>query len=182
MIFLILLVSEVKRFVEKPNATGASKMFASGNYLWNAGIFLFRAVDMIDAFNAHAPNTLELVSKSVNNASKDLEFLCLAKEPWSKLENISIDYAIMEKVQNLAVVPYASKWSDLGGWDAVWSESNPDADGNVISENAFAVGCYKAYCALKIKIYKSLGWVWIILWRLPCLTQYLLLIKSSRRM
>ena len=54
--------SEVKRFVEKPNATGASKMFASGNYLWNAGIFLFRAVDMIDAFNAHAPNTLELVS------------------------------------------------------------------------------------------------------------------------
>ena len=50
----------------------------------------------------------------------------------------------MEKVQNLAVVPYASKWSDLGGWDAVWSESNPDADGNVISENAFAVGCYNS--------------------------------------
>ena len=50
-------------------------------------------------------------------------FLRLSSQPWSELEDISIDYAIMEKAKNLVAVPYASKWSDLGGWDAVWSES-----------------------------------------------------------
>jgi mannose-1-phosphate guanylyltransferase/mannose-6-phosphate isomerase len=57
------------------------------------------------------------------------------------LENISIDYAIMEKAKNLIAVPYASKWSDLGGWDAVWSESNLDSSGNVTSENAHVIEC-----------------------------------------
>ena len=65
----------------------------------------------------------------------------LASEPWSELKDISIDYAIMEKAQNLVAVPYASKWSDLGGWDAVWAESKPDASGNVTSVSAYAVEC-----------------------------------------
>ncbi len=116
-------------------------MLVAGNYLWNAGIFLFRAQDMIDAFNAYAPEILDLVSKAVKHASSDLGFLRLAVEPWSMLEDISIDYAIMEKAENLVAVPYASKWSDLGGWDAVWSESNPDRSGNVTSENAHTIEC-----------------------------------------
>ena len=92
-------------------------MLAAGHYLWNAGIFLFRAQDMRHAFRHYAPTTLELVTRAVNDASRDLGFLRLATEPWSQLQDISIDYAIMEKAQNL-VVPYASKWSDLGGWEA----------------------------------------------------------------
>ena len=89
----------------------------------------------------YAPQTLDLVSQAVNEASTDLGSLRLASEPWSQLEDISIDYAIMEKAQNLVAVPYASKWSDLGGWDAVWSESNPDTSGNVTSETAHAIEC-----------------------------------------
>jgi mannose-1-phosphate guanylyltransferase/mannose-6-phosphate isomerase len=116
-------------------------MLEAGNYLWNAGIFLFRAQDMIDAFSAYAPDTLDLVSQAVKDASVDLGFLRLAADPWSKIDDISIDYAIMEKAQNLVAVPYASKWSDLGGWDAVWSESEPDASGNVTSETAHAIEC-----------------------------------------
>jgi mannose-1-phosphate guanylyltransferase/mannose-6-phosphate isomerase len=133
--------SDVKTFVEKPNLQNAKQMLEAGNYLWNAGIFLFRAQDMIDAFRAYAPDTLDLVSQAVEDASMDLGFLRLASEPWSKIEDISIDYAIMEKAQNLIAVPYASKWSDLGGWDAVWSESRPDASGNVTSETAHAIEC-----------------------------------------
>ncbi len=132
---------ELVNFIEKPNLKYAKQMLAAGNYLWNAGIFLFRAQDMIDAFSAYAPEILDLVSKSVKHASCDLGFLRLAVEPWSMLEDISIDYAIMEKAENLVAVPYASKWSDLGGWDAVWSESNPDRSGNVASENAHAIEC-----------------------------------------
>ena len=133
--------SDLKTFVEKPNLQNAKQMLEAGNYLWNAGIFLFRALDMIDAFRAYAPDTLDLVSQAVEDASTDLGFLRLASEPWSEIEDISIDYAIMEKAQNLVAVPYASKWSDLGGWDAVWSESRPDASGNVTSETAHAIEC-----------------------------------------
>ena len=133
--------SDLKTFVEKPNLQNAKQMVEAGNYLWNAGIFLFRAQDMIDAFKAYASGTLDLVSQSINDATTDLGFLRLAAEPWFKLDDISIDYAIMEKAQNLVAVPYASKWSDLGGWDAVWSESQSDAAGNVTSEAAHAIDC-----------------------------------------
>ncbi|MDB0018058.1 mannose-1-phosphate guanylyltransferase/mannose-6-phosphate isomerase [Planktomarina temperata] len=133
--------SNLKKFVEKPILQDAKKMLKAGHYLWNAGIFLFRAQDMIDAFSAYAPKTLELVSQAVNEASSDLGFLRLAAEPWSELQDISVDYAIMERAKNLVAVPYASKWSDLGGWDAVWAESKPDAQGNVTSETAHAIEC-----------------------------------------
>ena len=133
--------SNLKAFVEKPNLKDAKQMLATGHYFWNAGIFLFRVQNMVDAFRAFAPETLGLVSQALNEASIDLGFLRLATEPWSKLADISIDYAIMEKAQNLVAVPYASKWSDLRGWDAVWSESEPDISGNVTSETAHAIEC-----------------------------------------
>ena len=133
--------SDVKNFVEKPNLLGAKQMLAAGNYLWNAGIFLFRARDMIDAFSLYEPDMLDLVSHSLSGACSDLGFLRLASEPWSMLENVSIDFAIMEKAQNLVAVPYPSKWSDLGGWDAVWAECAQDSAGNVTSETAHAFEC-----------------------------------------
>lgn len=116
-------------------------MLLSGNYLWNAGIFLFRAGEMIEAFRAFAPETLSFVSQAIENATLDLGFLRLAAENWSMLENISIDYAIMEKAKNLVVVPYTSEWSDLGGWDSVWSKSDADISGNVTSETSYAIEC-----------------------------------------
>jgi mannose-1-phosphate guanylyltransferase/mannose-6-phosphate isomerase len=133
--------SDLKKFVEKPNLQDAKQMLEAGHYLWNAGIFLFRAQDMVDAFRSYESATFDLVSQAVNEATADLGFLRLASEPWSELQDISIDYAIMERAQNLVAVPYASKWSDLGGWDAVWLESEPDASGNVTSETAHAIEC-----------------------------------------
>ena len=133
--------SVVKNFVEKPAYDKANEMLNAGNYLWNAGIFLFRAQDMINAFRDFAPKMLALVSGSVDNASVDLGFLRLAAKPWSMLADASIDYAIMEKARNLVAVPYNSKWSDLGGWDAVWAEGNKDSNGNVMSETAHSIEC-----------------------------------------
>ena len=133
--------SNIKNFVEKPDLDQAKQMLESCNFLWNAGIFLFRAQDMIDEFTALAPKTLDLVSQSVNGSSTDLGFLRLSAENWSMLDDISIDYAIMEKSQNLVAVPFTSKWSDLGGWDAIWAECNADSTGNVLSDNAHAIEC-----------------------------------------
>lgn len=149
--------SDLLSFIEKPDFKHAEEMLHAGNYLWNAGIFLFRAQDMITAFEAYASETLSLVSKAVAHASPDLGFLRLSPEHWSLLEDISIDYAIMEKAHNLLAVPYSSKWSDLGGWDAVWSESNPDETGNVTSENAHAMACSNSLLRSESKSQQVVG-------------------------
>ena len=133
--------SEVLQFVEKPNLINAKNMFETGNYVWNAGIFMFRAQEIIDAFKLHAPETFNLVEEAIRSAVIDLGFLRLGKEPWSKLSNVSIDYAIMEKAQNLVSVQYSSHWSDLGSWEAVWRETKKDKYGNVMSSNAHAIDC-----------------------------------------
>ena len=131
----------LKRFVEKPDLANATEMLAAGNYKWNAGIFLFRAVDIIEAFRTHAPDLMKPVKKAVETAAPDLGFLRLNPESWAQAEDISIDYAVMEKATNMSVVPFDAAWSDLGGWDAVWRESGPDQDGVVTGDSATAIDC-----------------------------------------
>ncbi len=132
---------KLSRFVEKPDADRAEEMVAAGNFMWNAGLFLFKAKDIIAAFDAHAADLVAPVTSAYENAETDLGFLRLAPEPWAQAEDISIDYAVMERAENLSVVPFASAWSDLGGWDAVWRESGPDDRGVVTSSGATAIDC-----------------------------------------
>ena len=94
-------------------------MLATKNYLWNAGIFLFKAKDFIGLFKQHAIDIYQLTNSAFKNAITDLGFLKLDQEPWNKLTANSIDYAIMEKSENVVVVPLISKWSDLGDWDSM---------------------------------------------------------------
>jgi len=130
------------RFVEKPDSDRAEEMLRNGAYMWNAGIFLFRADVLIEAFEAHQPAMMESVAAAVEGAELDLAFTRLAPEPWTTIESISIDYAVMERADNLSVVPYGGVWSDLGGWEAVWREGNPDDSGIVTSGNAMAIDCH----------------------------------------
>ena len=134
-------VERVARFIEKPDLENAERMLKSGNYLWNAGIFLFKARDMVDAFEVFDPTTVKLVTASVLEAKVDLGFLRLKPETWSELVPDSIDYAVMEKADNLVAVAYTSKWSDLGGWDAVWAEADKDENNNAVSDAAHAIEC-----------------------------------------
>lgn len=129
------------RFVEKPAAAVAAQMLQSGRFLWNAGIFLFRADALIAAARALQPAMLQAVQAAVAEAKPDLGFLRLAPGPWAGLPDLSIDYAVMEKAPNLSVVPYAGAWSDLGGWEAIWRESGPDARGVVTRGAATALDC-----------------------------------------
>ena len=131
----------LKRFVEKPDSATAEAMLQGGQHLWNAGIFLFSVKTIIAAFEAHAPDMLAQVRMVVEQAEQDLGFTRLAPEPWGQIEDISIDYAVMEKADNLTVVPYGGAWSDLGGWDAVWRETGPDETGVVVSDSATAIDC-----------------------------------------
>lgn len=129
------------RFVEKPDQGTAQSMLEQGTFLWNAGIFLFAAKDIIRAFETHAPGLMEPVAAAVAQAQPDLGFLRLAPEPWSQAEDISIDYAVMERADNLSVMPFSGYWSDLGGWDSVWRNSPQSTAGVATSGNATDLGC-----------------------------------------
>lgn len=131
----------LKAFIEKPDLTNAKKMIQSENFLWNSGIFLFQAKDIIEAFKKYSPSDLDAVDLSLTNSINDLGFCRLNLTDWVKTENISIDYAIMEKSDNLSVVPFSGGWSDLGGWDAVWRENVSNANGVNTSNNTTAIGC-----------------------------------------
>ncbi len=131
----------LRRFVEKPDAAHAAEMLAAGTYLWNAGIFLFSVRSILAAFETHAPALMAPVRAAVEHGKPDLGFLRLDPESWDGAEDISIDYAVMERAGNLAVVPFDGGWSDLGGWEAVWREGDPDARGVVTHGAATAIDC-----------------------------------------
>ncbi|WP_430450407.1 mannose-1-phosphate guanylyltransferase/mannose-6-phosphate isomerase [Rhodophyticola sp.] len=98
---------KLHRFVEKPDARTAADMLAAGTYLWNAGIFLFRAADIIAAFHTHAPDLVAPVTDALERAKPDLGFLRLDPKAWAGAQDISVDYAVMERAANLSVVPFA---------------------------------------------------------------------------
>ena len=133
--------SKVLKFIEKPDEMLAQRMIEEGNYFWNSGIFMFRAYDMISAFELYAKDIISNVVKSVDQSVDDLSFTKLHRSYWSNLKEISIDYAIMEKAKNLVAIPYSSGWSDLGNWDSVWKESKKGHNGVALSKNAHAIEC-----------------------------------------
>jgi mannose-1-phosphate guanylyltransferase / mannose-6-phosphate isomerase len=133
--------AKLLRFVEKPNSKVANSMFNAGNFLWNAGIFLFKARDMINAFKEHCSKLIDPVDLALKNSKIDLGFLRLEEEAWNRCVDISIDYAIMEKITNIVGIPFLGEWTDLGGWDAVWDAQNPDHNGVAVTRGAIAIDC-----------------------------------------
>ncbi|MEP5731318.1 MAG: mannose-1-phosphate guanylyltransferase/mannose-6-phosphate isomerase [Sulfitobacter sp.] len=131
----------LNRFVEKPVLAEAERMIATGGYLWNAGIFMYSAKTLIDAFATHAPEMLKQVQTAVDKAKPDLGFLRLDPEAWDTCEDISVDFAIMEKVDNLSVIAHEGDWSDMGGWSAVKQHADTDADGVTLQGKVHATDC-----------------------------------------
>ena len=123
---------KVEEFVEKPDLETAEKYLDQGNYLWNSGMFMFQARAFIDELTTHAPNIVASVNNAVNNATQDLDFIRLEKQAFESSPSDSIDYALMEKSNNVVVVPLDAQWNDIGSWSALHDIGNKDVDGNVI--------------------------------------------------
>ncbi|WP_424930091.1 mannose-1-phosphate guanylyltransferase/mannose-6-phosphate isomerase [Amaricoccus tamworthensis] len=132
---------KLARFVEKPDAATAETMLAGGRHLWNSGIFLFSIPVIIEAFERLQPELTAAVRVAVDQAETDLSFLRLDPKAWERSPDISIDYAIMEKSENLSVVPYAGHWSDLGSWDSIALEMGQDENGVALYGDAHAIDC-----------------------------------------
>ncbi len=132
---------KLARFVEKPGLDAARDMIADGRHLWNSGIFMFSVAAIIDAYKTKLPELFESVSVAMQAASFDLGFTRPDPAAWAAVADISIDYAIMEKADNLVTMPYAGAWSDLGSWEAVRKESRPDENGVATFGPATAIDC-----------------------------------------
>jgi mannose-1-phosphate guanylyltransferase len=127
---------KVKRFVEKPRLADAEEMIAAGGFFWNSGMFMSRVDLLLSELEAYAPAVFEAAVSAVSAAAVDLDFVRLDERSFQASPDISIDYAVMEKTQNAAVVTSAFAWSDLGSWDAVWKLGKKDASGNVVIGHA----------------------------------------------
>ena len=122
----------VARFVEKPNAVTAAQYLAQGNYVWNSGMFCFTAETIIKALQEHHPKLLDAARAVWAETKIDGNKMDLP-DSFNDLENISIDYAVMEKAHNIAVIPGNFDWSDIGAWSAVADACSADSQGNTVS-------------------------------------------------
>ncbi|MDD5057506.1 MAG: mannose-1-phosphate guanylyltransferase/mannose-6-phosphate isomerase [Sideroxydans sp.] len=127
---------DVKRFVEKPNLEKAKEYVASGRYLWNSGMFCFQAGSMLREMKQHCPAILEAVRTCIEQSryaeGNGFSQLELDAVLFKQVPDDSIDYAVMEKSANVAVVPCSIGWSDIGSWAALGDLTTPDAQGNRI--------------------------------------------------
>ena len=123
---------KVEEFVEKPNLKTAQTYLEQGNYLWNSGMFMFKAATLISELTTHSPEIVASVSNAVNNATQDLDFIRLDKQAFESSPSDSIDYALMEKSANVVVVPLDAQWNDISTWSALHDIGVKDINGNMI--------------------------------------------------
>lgn len=125
-------VHDVAAFVEKPDAARAAAFLADGGFVWNCGMFAFRADRFLQELLANEPLIHESARQAVENARQDLDFLRLAQEDFAASPAKSIDYAVMERTRNAAVITADVGWSDVGSWKAISEVGEPDAQGNAL--------------------------------------------------
>jgi mannose-1-phosphate guanylyltransferase len=131
-------VYKIKTFTEKPDLELAKTFLASGDFLWNAGIFIWDINSVLQAFEQFQPEMFELFASEKNNFNTGKEKQALERI-YPLCVSISIDYAIMEKASNVYVIPASFGWSDLGTWNSAYSNLEKDKKGNAItSENIIA--------------------------------------------
>ncbi len=124
-------VHAVAQFVEKPALATAEDYVASGNYLWNSGMFMFSARRYLEELRAFAPAMASACQQACARASGDLDFVRLEETAFAESPSDSIDYAVMEKTRDAVVVPLDAGWSDVGNWNSLCEVTDSDAAGNV---------------------------------------------------
>ena len=130
---------QVAEFVEKPDADTAHSYLASGDYLWNSGMFVFRCSDYLKALGEFAPAMLDGCRRTMA-VSKSGNGLQLDTDAFAATPGDSIDYAVMEHTSKAVVVPLDAGWSDVGSWASLWEASPRDGDGNAISGDVVTTG------------------------------------------
>ncbi|MBX2807333.1 MAG: mannose-1-phosphate guanylyltransferase/mannose-6-phosphate isomerase [Cellvibrionaceae bacterium] len=153
-------VCEVEQFVEKPDKATAESYIASGNYLWNSGIFMFKSSRYLEELEKFNPEMLAACRKAMVSTTRDFDFTRIDAEAFKACPEDSIDYAVMEKTADAVVVPLDASWSDVGSWSALWEVSSSDDCGNVVKKgegDVISLDTHNSYIQAEHKLVATIG-------------------------
>ena len=142
----------VKRFVEKPDAVLAKEYVSDGNYFWNSGIFMFKASTLLKESEKCAPEIYNLLKNFDFTKSSDIPYV-----EFDKMPSISIDYAVMEKSDKIALIQLKSDWNDLGSWKSIYDVSKKDENGNVKIGHVIDEGSKNSFVYSSSKLVATIG-------------------------
>ncbi|WP_130803781.1 mannose-1-phosphate guanylyltransferase/mannose-6-phosphate isomerase [Acinetobacter ihumii] len=148
---------EVKRFVEKPDFETAQQYLDSHQFLWNSGMFMFKADVYLNELEKYALDIYTSCQAAMQNTQSDLDFVRIDKSAFSQCRSESIDYAVMEKTTDAVVVPLDANWNDVGSWSALWDIQTKDIQGNVITGDVISINSEKNYIHSESRLVSLLG-------------------------
>lgn len=148
---------EVQRFVEKPDAATAQEYLESQKFLWNSGMFMFKADVYLNELQQHAQDIYSSCVASMQDTKADLDFIRIDKEAFKQCRSESIDYAVMEQTKDAVVVPLDANWNDVGSWSALWDIQDKDDQGNVIQGDVITVKSQDNYVFSESRLVSLLG-------------------------
>lgn len=150
-------IFSVREFVEKPDQATAEQYLKQGNYSWNSGMFLFSAQTFLDQLAQYEPGILECAKKALSNAKRDQKFLIPCLASFEQAAAISIDYAVMEKTSQAAVIPVDLGWSDVGSWASLASVLPQDDNHNVTQGDVILKDVKNSYIRAENKLVAAVG-------------------------
>ena len=148
---------KIKKFIEKPDYKKAQEYISEGNYVWNSGIFIFKASIIVKELEKYSDNNLDIIKSSLIESKRDLDFLRIDKDLFEKCEDISIDNAVMEKTELGVVVPIDNGWSDIGSWYSLWQCSEKDKNSNYIKGQVYSEQSSNNYVRSEGRLIVTIG-------------------------
>lgn len=148
---------QIECFVEKPNHQSAQKYLDSGRYLWNSGMFMFRASVFLDELKQHAPSMYSACCDAHDNLVRDMDFERIPPDIFSNCPDDSIDYAVMEKTRAAVTIELDAGWSDIGSWEALWDITKKDEHGNCIQGDVVTLDTANSLISSHGRLVATLG-------------------------
>jgi len=148
---------KIKSFTEKPNQANAKQYLESGNYLWNSGMFMFKASVYLEELDKFEPVILDCCKKSCQTEYKDLDFIRLKNNEFLQCPELSVDYAVMERTKDGIVIPLDANWNDIGSWNALLNTKEKDSYGNVSEGDVTIDGVKNTYIYSSNRLVTAIG-------------------------
>ena len=148
---------KIDEFKEKPSLKLAKKYLDSGSFLWNCGMFLFKAGEFSEELSKHRPDISIACKASVKDMKEDLDFLRINSDEFKKCPSESIDVAVMEATNKASVIPLESDWADAGSWSSLWEISEKDSEGNVLRGDVLTHNTINSYIRSEESLVTTLG-------------------------
>jgi len=149
--------SKVERFVEKPNLEKANEYFVSKEYLWNSGMFMFTSKYFLDELKKFTPEIYQKSLEAIERSTKDLDFIRLDDKSFNSCPSNSIDYALMEKSDNVFVIPVDIGWSDLGTFESLRDSKTKDINGNIFEGDVISFDTNNTFIRSSEKLVATFG-------------------------